>query len=203
MNKLLTTLAVALGVTLSTGVSAFAADFKNNELTVVASSETLDYRITSDRQNGLDEIGVGLYAFPYSMGDVNATLYTELYYSRSSETLNVDLEYQVRAALNPKFTGYGALGVLYTVDAGSAVGNSWTFDPYVGVNYDVNEKLYAFAEVGNSWDMKNDFNNLGGYAEIGIGYSLTDTVYLQPSIIKPFNTGNDSAVAKLEVGFAF
>lgn len=183
--------------------SAKADNFDNTAYTVVASSDTLDFKIKANATDGLVGISAGLSVLPYTIGQVDANLYVELGYNRLDETLALDAEYRVSTNIGDRILVNGALGTTYIVDAGSNVGSTWLVNPYIGASYDVNRKLTAFAEVGNTWNASNSWVNEGGYAQVGVSYSVTDTVYVKPSVIRTFDTGNDSTQAALEVGFTF
>ena len=200
MKKLLLATVAFLGLS----TAAFASDFDNTSFTIVASSDTLDYKLKADADNELTGLSVGVYALPYTMGNVDANMYVELGYARLDESLNVDVEYQLKTSLTPYTRAYGALSAEYAISSDNvATDGSLVFAPYVGLAYDMNPKLSVFVEAGYDWEVTNDWNANGGYAEIGASYAVNDTVYIQPSIVQTLDTGADEAQAKLEVGFAF
>jgi hypothetical protein len=200
MKKLLLATVAFLGLS----TAAFAGDFDNTSFTIVASSDTLDYKLKADSDNELTGLSVGFYALPYTMGNVDANMYVELGYARLDESLNVDLEYQLKTSLTPYTRAYGALSAEYTISSGNEVSDgSLVFAPYAGLAHDLNPKLSVFVEAGYDWEVTNDWNANGGYTEIGASYAVNDTVYIQPSIVQTLDTGADEAQAKLEVGFAF
>lgn len=200
MKKLLLATVAFLGLS----TAAFASDFDNTSFTIVASSDTLDYKLKADADNELTGLSVGFYALPYTMGNVDANMYVELGYARLDESLNVDVEYQLKTSLTPYTRAYGALSAEYAISSDNvATDGSLVFAPYVGLAYDMNPKLSVFVEAGYDWEVTNDWNANGGYAEIGASYAVNDTVYIQPSIVQTLDTGADEAQAKLEVGFAF
>lgn len=200
MKKLLLATVAFLGLS----TAAFASDFDNTSFTIVASSDTLDYKLKADADNELTGLSVGFYAFPYNMGNLDANMYVELGYARLDESLNVDVEYQLKTSLSYHARAYGALSAEYAISSNNVnTDGSLVFAPYVGLAYDMNPKLSVFVETGYDWEVTNDWNANGGYAEIGASYAVTDTVYIQPSIVQTLDTGADDTQAKLEVGFAF
>lgn len=201
MKKLLLATVAMFGLS----TAAFAENFDNTSLTIVASSDTLDYRLYADSQNELTGLSIGFYAFPYTIGEnVDANMYVELGYGRLDETLNVDIEYQLKTNLSFNTRAYSALSAEYTISADNTqTDGSLVFAPYVGLAHDLNPKLSVFAEVGYDWDVSNDWTQKGGYVEVGSSYMLTDTTYVQPSVVRTFDTGADDTQANLEVGFVF
>ena len=183
--------------------SAKAENFDKTSLTVVASSTTLDYKLHSNNVDGLTGVSAGLSLLPYSYGQVDANVYVELGYNRTDETLSLDAEYRAQTNVGESVLVYGALGTTYTVDAGSNNESHWDANPYIGVSYDVNRKLTAFTEVGNSWDASDSWKNEGGYTQLGARYAVTDTIYVKPSVTRTFDTDANDTQAALEVGFAF
>lgn len=183
--------------------AAKAENFDQTSLTVVASSDTLDYKLHSNNVDGLTGVSAGLSLLPYSYGNVDANVYVELGYNRTDETLSLDAEYRANTNIGENVLVYGALGTTYTVDAGSNNVSHWDANPYVGVSYDVNRKLTAFTEVGNTWNASDSWKNEGGYAQLGANYAVSDTVYVKPSVTRTFNTDANDTQAALEVGFAF
>jgi hypothetical protein len=201
MKKLLLATVALFGLSTAT----LAENFDNTSLTIVASSDTLDYKLHADSQNELTGLSVGFYAFPYTIGEnVDANMYVELGYGRLDESLNVDLEYQVKTNLSFKTRAYGALSAEYTITADDTqTDGALVFAPYAGLAHDVSPKMSVFAEAGYDWEVTNDWTQKGGYVEVGGSYMLTDTTYVQPSVVRTFDTGADDTQAKLEVGFVF
>lgn len=201
MKKLLLATVAVFGL----ATASFAENFDNTSLTVVASSDTLDYKLHADSTNELTGLSVGFYAFPYTIGEtVDANMYVELGYGRMDESLNVDLEYQLKTNLTPYTRAYGALSAEYYISADNVDSEgALVFAPYVGLAHDLNPKLSVFAETGYDWEVTNDWAQNGGYVEVGGSYMLTDTVYFQPSVVRTFDTAANDTQAKLEIGFAF
>lgn len=197
MKKLLSATAIILVM----AMPAIAKDFDRSEFVIKASTANMDYKLYSNSKDGLSGVGVGFYLFPHTIGNVHANLYGEVGYRRISQTMEFDLEYQVHQ--NFANAGwYGSIGVEYSAGVGPAP-STLTFAPYVGAEYNFTDRVSGFVEVGHNWDMKNSWNKLGGYAEIGATFNVANDVYLRPSVVRSFKTGANSTQARFEVSFAF
>jgi len=83
--------------------------------------------------------------------------------------------------------------------------NELLLTPSTELTVDVTDSVAVFGGAGYTWVATDDFSQAGGYGELGLDISLTDTVGLRPSVIQPFDTGlgNEPMVGALEVTFDF
>jgi hypothetical protein len=75
--------------------------------------------------------------------------------------------------------------------------------PIVNFEYNMNEEVAVFSEVGYTWNLSNDFNGDGGYVQVGLDVGITDLISIRPSIVKPFDAVLDGEIAVVELNFNF
>lgn len=199
MKKILIALAASLGLV----SAAYAGDFNNTQFVTTVTSGALQFSVENTSKDGLESFNVGAFVHTYEMGNAVVDLYAELGYNRMDDTMNLRGEYRVGLPVGEVTGLYGALAIDYIASTGSLGDGDFYFDPYVGASYTFGENLVAFGEVGYNWNVSNSWSKNGGYAEIGIDYYLNDRVIFTPSVVRTFDTGNNSTQAKLGVTFSF
>lgn len=197
------TLLIALAATVGISTSAFAGDFDNTQFSTTLNSGALQFTIENTVDDGLASFDVGGYFYTYEMGNAVVDLYAEIGYNRLDDTMNLRGEYQVGMPVGEVTGVYGALAVDYVAPTNDLGNGDFYLDPYVGASYTFGEKALAFGEVGYTWNMSDSWAKNGGYVEVGLDYYVSDRVVITPSVIQTFDTGNDSAQAKLGVTFSF
>lgn len=196
-NLLFTTATVALFA----GVAS-AEDFDNTTFETVLYSDRYQFTLSGDNADGFNSAAAGVVLFPYELGTLDANVYVELGYHFLDETVTVTGEYQMS-----KVYGfgelYGAVAVDYTAADDDLGGGDWNLSPYIGAAYDMSDNVVAFAEVGYSWNMSQEWDTNGGYGEIGVDFLVDENIKITPSVVKTFDTPDDSAQVNLTVAFAF
>lgn len=75
--------------------------------------------------------------------------------------------------------------------------------PSATVAFELTKNVDAFGEVGYAWDATNDWNELGGYTELGLDIGITQSISVVPSVVQAFDTDDDDVYGSLEVVFNF
>jgi opacity protein-like surface antigen len=182
--------------------SAFAADFEANEFVVTAQSGALELSLgTVDGK--LDSVATtGTFA-NYKLGRFETSVDASLTYGRLSDTLGLEVEYNMSTALNDKVGVYGSAAVAYVAPTADLGAGDVFVAPTLGATYAVSETFGAFADVTYGWNASNDWTGTGGAVEVGVNYDVAQNVTLTPSLVRTFDTGADATNLKLEVGLSF
>lgn len=200
MKNLFAAIAAIFALTFATAASA--DNFKNNTFSVTAISGALDFTLDGDK-DGLTDAEAGIVFLPHSLGSVDADVRVAFAYSLDSSTIGIRGEYGVGSTVAGNLDVYGVAAVEYVTTASDLGTGDFLLDPSIGVAYHVTDRVSVFAEVGYTWDMSNSFNRLGGYAEVGVPFGVTDNITVTPSIFREFDTGNNDYNFNLGVVFNF
>lgn len=199
MKKLL----IAIAATLGFATASFAGDFDNTQFTTTLSSGSLVFTLENTVNDPITELSVGANLHSYSMGKINVDLFAELGYNRLNDTMNLRGEYQLGMPVNDRVNAYGAMAVDYVAASNDLSNGDFYLDPYVGASYSFTENTSVYAEVGYTWNISQSWAANGGYAEVGVDYYVTDRWMLTPSLVRTFDTGNDSTQARIGASVSF
>ena len=198
MKTLLLASVLALGAT-----AASAADFDRTELVTKFSSGKLEFAITADN-DGLSGIETTAYITQGPIwGTWNSYTAVSLGYDKNADTMSLGVEGGLAKDLDKIWTVYGIAELAYVADTSALSDGDVFFSPSLGVAATFDPRWQAFAEVGYSWDVSNSFNEAGGYAEVGLAFLVTEEFSVAGSIVKPIDTANDDAFARIETSFRF
>jgi hypothetical protein len=194
------TFLIALALALTTATAATAADFDNTavNLTLVGGAMSFGLETVAGDATALT---VGTYVLPHTLMGADAHVNLDAKYGIVSEELTFSAAYALSKNFNA-LTVYADAEAAYTVASGSTDGG-WTATPTVGASYDLNANMYTFGEVSYSWNVSDNWKRAGGALEVGLGYALSDSVVLVPSLVRTFDTGADSTNIKLETVIRF
>lgn len=180
--------------------AAFAKDFSAPTTTLQFNHNMFEASIA--QTNGkVGTVKVGAYILPHTIGRFNDDIFASVGYDVQAKTTVLGLDYKMSTPLGDKVLAYGTLGTSYTVSSNTK--DEFRVNPSAGLDYTVNDKLHAFGEVGYSWNATNSWAHEGGYAKLGLNYMLTDVVYIEPSIIRSFDTTSNDTNVVLKVGVSF
>jgi hypothetical protein len=201
MKKIFTTAAAI--VALSATTAHAADDWDNTTYGVEMISGPLDFSIDVDN-DGLTDVEVGYTALEYNIGEnvesnVRFALSTGI---REEDDVAVIGQYNISMMATPSLLIYGTAEVAYATDSGFSDGD-WLVEPSAGAAYSITDTVAVYGEVGYTWDMSNDFDQLGGYVEVGLPVAVTDAIVVTPSVSQSFGTDNDVANFRLEATFMF
>jgi len=201
MKKIFTTTAAI--VTLSTTTALAADDWGNTTYGVEMISGPLDFSIDADN-DGLTDVEVGYTAFEYNIGEnvesnVRFALSTGI---REEDDVAVIGQYNISMMTTPSLLIYGTAEVAYVTDSGFSDGD-WLVEPSAGAAYSITDTVAVYGEVGYTWNATNDFDQLGGYVEVGLPVAVTDTITITSSVSHGFDTDNDVANFRMEATFLF
>jgi opacity protein-like surface antigen len=182
--------------------SAFAADFDANEFVVTAQSGGLELSLGTVEGELNTVSTTGTFA-NYQLGRFDTSVDATLTYGRLSDTLGVELGYNLETAMTDTVGVYGTVAVAYVAPTTDLNGGDVFVAPTLGVSYTVSETFDAFADVTYAWDASNDWTGVGGAIEVGVNYEVAQNVTLTPSVVRTFDTATDATNLKLEVGFSF
>jgi outer membrane receptor protein involved in Fe transport len=199
MKKLLLTASAIFGLTASVAV---AEDFENTSFETVVYADNLQFSLSGDNNDGVNAASAGITFMPYQLGTVNANLYAELEYGFLTDEFTVTGEYQMYRTFAFGEV-YGAAAVNYVAHEDDLSDGEWAFSPYAGVTYGLTDNISAFTEVGYSWNMSQDWDQVGGYGEVGVDFAISENITLTPSVVKTFDTVDDSTQMNLTMAFQF
>lgn len=199
MKKLLLTTTTILGLTAGVAV---ADDFENTSFETVVYADNLQFSLSGDNTDGVNAASAGITFMPYQLGSVNANLYTELEYHFLNDEVTFTGEYQMYRTFTFGEV-YGAAAVNYTAHEDDLTDGHWEFSPYAGVTYGLTDNIAAFTEIGYSWNMSQDWDNTGGYGEVGVDFAISENITLTPSLVKTFDTVDDTTQMNLTMAFSF
>ncbi len=200
MKNVLSALAAIFTMTFATVASA--DNFKNNTFSVTAVSGALDFTLDGNK-DGLTDAAVGAGVFAYSIGAFDTDVRVAFKYNLDSSTIGIRGEYGIGTEVADGFAVYGVAAVEYATTTGDFSNGDYLFDPVLGVAYHITDRAAVFGEVGYTWDISDSFNKLGGSAEVGLAFSVTDAISITPSIAREFDTGNNDYNFNIGVAFAF
>jgi hypothetical protein len=197
MKTILTTTAV---LALMTSV-ALADNFDNNTFKLSVNSGMLDFNTTADK-SGISTFQLGVTGFEYKLGQVDAALRGAFTYNLGTNAIGLRGEYLVNWATT-KAAVYGTAALEYVTYNTNLADGNFLFDPSVGVQYQLTERVSVFGEVGYTWNLSNDFSSLGGYVELGLPVTLNKAVTVTPSVVRGLGDGLEETNLSLSVAFSF
>jgi hypothetical protein len=200
MKNLFAALAAIFAMTFATAASA--ENFKNNTFSVTAISGSLDFTLDGDK-DGLTDAEVGAVFLPHSLGSFDADVRVAFAYDLDSSRVGVRGEYGVAGEVATNLAVYSIAAVEYVTSASDLGNGDFLLDPSFSVAYHITDRVSVFGEVGYTWDLSNSFDRLGGYAEVGVPFAVTDSITVTPSVVREFDTGNRDYNFNLGVAFAF
>jgi hypothetical protein len=186
----------------SMATAAVAGDFDNNTFGVELTSGVMDFSVDAT-ENGMTDLAVGVTGLAHSFSGLDASVRGELSYNLDANTIGVRGEYNVVTDLATNVTAYGSAAVQYTTVETDLTDGDFAFDTSVGVTYQVTGAVSVYGEVGYTWDMSNNWDRLGGYVEVGMPVTLTNTLTLTPSLARGFDDGAEETNLNVTLALAF
>lgn len=169
----------------------------------------ISFELTArDLNNGNDfgdvwSLRAGYEVLTYNLGAGVSTLeiYGELGEVRGNEYGTLGAEYSWAVEVDrTTFQLAGDVAYVMFNDFGDG---DFIVTPSAMVSFDLGRNVDLYSEVGYSWDATNDWNRLGGYAEMGHDVGVTDNFAVRASVVQPFDTLNDDVYGELGVRFEF
>jgi hypothetical protein len=154
-------------------------------------------------ENYVETLGVSYEALSYSVGSVENTFDLMLGYNRVTDLVTVGAEYTSAAEITSGASGYGAVLVDYAAPATTLSGGSFFVTPHMGLTYDVASSVELYTEVGYTFNASTDFSRVGGYAQLGADFAVTDYFSVRPSVTRTFDTAADDTTARVDAVFRF
>lgn len=183
--------------------SVYAEDFDNSTFETVLYSDRFQFSFSGDNEDGFDSVSAGVVTLPYTIGETyNANVYTEVEYHFLDDLVTLSGEYQMYKDFDFGEV-YGAAAVDYVALEDDFSDGDWYLSPYAGLVYDVSGSVATFAEVGYTWDMSNEWDNTGGYGELGVDFLINEDIKVTPSVFQEFDTPDEDAQMNLTVALQF
>lgn len=182
----------------STALSAQSVGsvLENTTLGIEVLAGPVDFKLEGSR-SGFTGFEAGFSTFDHSYAGIDANFRFALGSDLGlADNLYARAEYNFGADLHTNLSVYGSAAVQYEI------GGVWTLDPSIGVSYGITERIGVFGEVGYTYGLTNTVTN-GGYVEVGTPVSITDSVYVTPSIKRTFNSAADETSAHLKLTYRF
>lgn len=200
------TFALGLALAAVTSTAAVAeGNWENNTFGVTMISGPLDFSIDAN-EDGATDLEVGYTPFTFEIGSVDADVRFAVGTNLStSDEVTALVQLNASTIFADNFMAYGTAEVSYLTSTEFADMDDglWTFSPSAGVAYAVTDVVGVYGEVGYNWDMSNDWNRLGGYGEVGLPVSVSDTVTITPSISRTFDVENEATNFRIEATLSF
>jgi len=206
MKTLILAAIAAMGV----ATVASANDFDANMLTTTVETGALEFSasttVDSDLNGFGDDFVLGVkgtvLSYELGTGTSDFNIYGQ-YGQVASEDFGVlGAEYVWTTAIADnatlELTGDVAYVMFDGLDNGDLV-----LTPSAELTVGLTRQIAVFGGAGYGWEATDDFARLGGYSEVGLDLGFTDTVSLRPSVVQPFDTGNDDLVGALELNLKF
>ena len=138
---------------------------------------------------------LGLAYFVWNM-ETDATvqqIMLELGHTIRSDEYRITAEYGIAAPLNDTFAVYGTLGLnALTVDAFS--NTDFTTDVTAGVSALVTDGVVAYLEATGTYELDSSFNRISTVAELGVDFSLSDSLAITPFVTYDFDAASHDRV---------
>lgn len=182
--------------------AAAADDFDNNTFEVTLNSGALDFALDAD-EAGLTDFEVGVSGLAHKVGAANANVRGAFTYNLDADTIGIRGEYNVWGNIAAKTDAYGTAAVEYKTVETDLSNGDFFFDPSVGIQYIINEKVAVFGEVGYTWNMDDDWSKEGGYVEIGLPVTVARDVTITPSLIRGIDDGAEETNMNVALALAF
>jgi hypothetical protein len=179
-----------------------AESFNNNTFDLTAVSGSMDFTV-SGNSNGITDLETGAYVYGYEIGAVDTMLRAAVGYDIENQQISLRGEYTANAQLTTTVSAYGSAAVEYVTANNDLADGDFLLDPNAGVSVRVLDQAWAFAEAGYTWDITNNWNRLGGYAELGVELSVSDTFAVIPSVVRELDTNNSDVNLNLQAVFVF
>lgn len=206
MMKFAITALAALGV----ASVAYADNFDTNLLTTTVTTKNLEFSASTTVDNeakGFGDnyaLGAGAYLVSYELagGTSEVFIFGQFGEVNNDEFGVLGAEYiwttATTGSTTLELTGQTTYVMFDNYDNGDVY-----VTPSANLSVDVVPGLTAFGEVGYTWNASEDLTRSGGYGEVGLNYTLSDTLTIRPSIVQPFDTANEDAFAAVELGLNF
>jgi hypothetical protein len=192
----------ALIAAMSTTAAYANGDWENSTVEVQMISGPLDFSIAGNEDN-VGNLEVGYTAFEYTMGAVDANVRFAVSTDMSAaDNMTLTTQYNVSTMIVSDLLAYGTAELAYATDTSFST-SDWTVEPSAGILFAFHDSAAVYGEVGYTWSVDDNFDAVGGYVEVGLPISLSESVMLTPSVAQTFDTGSDAANAKVEVSFNF
>jgi hypothetical protein len=189
-----------VGILVATSASAF--DSRATTLTTAFEFDRYEVEVTHGYRAAFNTISVGATVYSYNLGDAQADVFGRVRYDRIAETVGLGVEYTVTQTVDVA-SMYATAELEYVAPRNDLGKGDVYARPSLGVSYQFTDRFDGFAEIGYAWNASNRWSNEGGYAQVGVGYALTNNARVIGSVVRPFDTPNNSAFANIEVRFSF
>ena len=196
------TLLITTIIAASVSSAALADNFNNNTLGLTLQSGVLDFSIDANKE-GLTDFEVGVTGLAHTLGNADATVRGALKYNLDNDTIGIIGEYNPVWTLGTYTSIYGSAAVEY-VTADNDLGNGAVFfDPSIGAAYQITDRVSVFGELGYAWNIDNDWARVGGYVEVGMPITLSETIAITPSLVRGIDDGIEETNLNLSVALSF
>lgn len=197
-----TMIAIFAALGLSAG-AASADDFDNTQMFATVETGDFEFTMESNSEDGFTGMEVEAEVLTYGIGtNIDSSVELTFAYSETVEAVALGVQ-------NTMTYDAGALDlyatprIVYVAETDDFNSGDFVTAPTLGASYDFNTTVTGFTEVSYAWNMSEDFDRVGGLAEVGADFALTETVTLTPSIVHSFDTADDEAQARIGVTFNF
>lgn len=187
---------IALATTLALAAPAVAEDFDNTTVSVSAEWNRFTLEVEGNEDGGYTSATVGAEVLSYSMGEhTSSEVDVYVTHDHVADDFALGAEYTATYAPNA-LSVYGTAQVEYGFDA-----EEFEVTPTLGAAYVASEGVTVWGEVGYTWNASNDWNRVGGEAEVGVDFAVASNIMLTPSVVYAFDQADGSAdEAQLNLG---
>lgn len=185
------------------GGTASADNFDNTVASVTAEFDRYDVTIEGTENGGYTELSFGADVMSYDITDsitgelaVSATRY------QADDTYGLGMDYTATYYAGA-FRAWGVAEVEYIAPADDFSEGDFYATPRIGAGYDVTATTSVWSEVGYTRNASNDWDTVGGVAELGVDFHVAENITLTPSVVQTFDTSDDEAQLNLSVVMSF
>ena len=197
MKNLIITSALAA---ILTGTAAYAdTNFENSQAFLQFETGPVYAKIEGNSNLSFADVEVGGSVWEASINDklsYNVVVYGR--YFNDIDEAGVGAKYFLNYEVNAATLVYGELNVLYL--STDLVDYSLGVNPRIGVAYDATELVGLFGELGYTWGADDGFSSVGGRAEAGVDFNVSEAVSIPVSIVGYFDSPYVDDNAQLRVG---
>ena len=195
MKKLTITLIAAL-----MGTAVYAdSNFENSQAFLQFETGPVYAKVEGNSNLSFTDVEVGGSVWEAPINDklsYNVVVYGR--YFNELDRAGLGAKYFLNYEANAATLVYGELNVLYL--STELVDYSLGVNPRIGVAYDASELVGLFGELGYTWGADDDFSTVGGRAEAGVDFNVSEAVSIPVSVVYYFDTPYAEDNAQLRVG---
>lgn len=179
-----------------------AGGFDNQTAVLTAKSGNLQFSTSVDKNDVKTATAQANFG-RFALGAWNFESDAAFGYTLGSDRVSLTVETNGSHALSTSLDMTAGLGVTYAQNLSGPKADTLVATPTIGLSYDFNDRINAFTKVSYSLDANDGLNPVGGLAEVGGSFSVSDSLAFKATVGHSFDTANDGNTLKAETVFSF